>query len=407
MTNPIAINEPMALPNDQDSSGRSLGDREIELAAEVIRSGTLTSTKGKFVRKLEKEFAGRMGGGFAHACSSGTSAIHAAISAIDPEPGDEIITTAITDMGALTPILYQCAIPVFADVDARTLNVTAETIAPMIGERTRAIIVTHLFGNPCEMAPILALAEKHGLPVIEDCAQAYLASYRGQTVGTLGSIGCFSLQQGKHMTCGEGGMVVTSDSRLARRIFLFINKGFGYGDPAPDHYYLSLNSRMSELQGAVALGQLEKLEQAFQSRGLRAAELTEKIHGLPGIEPFPICHGARHAYWKYCLLVDAAVIPQGAVGLAEGLKTRGINSAPRYIQKPAFLCELFQKRRTFGRSQFPFNLARKEVLRYDRQHYPQTFLGLEQTLVLPWNENYTTSHVDYIATSLKEVIDEL
>jgi dTDP-4-amino-4,6-dideoxygalactose transaminase len=310
-------------------------------------------------------------------------------------------------MGALTPIIYQCAIPVFADVDPNTLNVTAETIAPMIGERTRAIIVTHLFGNPCEMAPIMELAEKHGLPVIEDCAQAFLASYRGQPVGTLGSIGCFSLQQGKHMTCGEGGMVFTSDQRLARRLFLFINKGFGYGDPAPDHYYLSLNSRMSELQGAVALGQMEKLEQAFQTRSLRAGELTERIRGLSGIEPFPVCRDARHAYWKYCLLVDPGIIPRGAVGLAEGLKTRGISSAPRYIQKPAFMCEVFQKRRTFGRSQFPFNLARKEVLRYDREHYPQTFRGLEHTLVLPWNENYTTAHVDYIATSLKEVIDEL
>jgi perosamine synthetase len=399
--------ETVQLPSDQDATGRTLGDSEIELVTEAIRSGVLTSTKGRFVKNLEKSFAEIIGLPYAHACSSGTAAIHAAISAIDPEPGDEIVTTSITDMGALTPILYQCAIPVFAEVDPRTLNVTAETIAPMISERTRAIIVTHLFGNPCEMEPILALAEAHGLPVIEDCAQAFLATHQGRTVGTLGTIGCFSLQQGKHVTCGEGGLVVTKDELLARRMFLFINKCYGYGDQNPDHYYISLNSRMSELQGAVALGQLQKLRHSAEIRSLRAAELTERIRDIRGITPFPVYRGATNVYWKYCLLVDANVIPGGVVSLAKKLKARGISSAPRYIQKPAFMCEIFQQRRTFGKSQFPFSLARPEVLQYDREHYPQTFAGLDQTLVLPWNENYTTRHVDYIATCLEEAVKEL
>ena len=399
--------EPITLPSDQDHTGRTLGAREIQLVTEAIRSGTLTSTKGNFVKQLEKQFASMLGVRFAHACSSGTAAIHAAIAAIDPEPGDEIITTSITDMGALTPILYQAAIPVFADVDRRTLNVTAATIEPMISERTRAIIVTHLFGNPCEMDPILALAAAHNLPVIEDCAQAFLAAYKGRPVGTFGSIGCFSLQQGKHMTCGEGGLAVTNDERLARRLFLFVNKGWGYGDAAPDHYQIALNSRMSELQGAVALGQLEKLRASALTRQLRAKELSERIAGLQGIQPFPVCPGGANVYWKYCLLVDSSIIPRGAVGLAEALKARGISSAPRYIQKPAFQCEIFQRRRTFGNSQFPFTLARPEALLYDRDHYPQTFRGLEDTLVLPWNENYTGEHVEYIANSLQEAIADL
>jgi perosamine synthetase len=395
--------QPIVLPNDQDATGRTLGEREIELVAEAIRTGTLTSTKGNFVKRLEQGFANKIGARFGHACSSGSAAIHAAISAIDPEPGDEIITTSITDMGALTPILYQCAIPVFADVDPRTLNVTAETIEPMISRRTRAIVVTHLFGNPCDMAPIMALAKAHDLPVIEDAAQAFLAQYDGRYVGTLGTIGCFSLQQGKHMTCGEGGLVVTDDETLARRMFLFINKCYGYGDTNADHYYIALNSRMSEIQGAVALGQLEKLDASAGNRAHWAAVLTEKIRGIRGIEPFPVSSRARNVYWKYCLLVDPEIIPDGAVGLARELKTRGISSAPRYIQKPAFMCEIFQQRRTFGSSQFPFTLARKEVLDYSREKYPDTFKGLDHTLVLPWNENYTAEHVDYIAACLREV----
>jgi perosamine synthetase len=253
----------------------------------------------------------------------------------------------------------------------------------------------------------MKLAAAHNIPVIEDCAQAFLASYKGRNVGTLGTIGCFSLQQGKHITSGEGGMVVTSDERLARRLFLFINKCYGYGDPAPDHYYLSLNSRMSELQGAVALAQLEKLRASTDVRSERACELTEKLRGIPGLEPFPIAPGARNVYWRYALLVDPNVIRGGAVSLGAGLKERGISTAPRYIQKPAFMCEIFQQRRTFGKSEFPFTLARPDVLYYDREHYPKTFEGLDLTLVLPWNENFTRQHIDYIASSIKEVAAEL
>ncbi len=132
-----------------------------------------------------------------YACGSGTGAIHAAIAAVDPEPGDEIITSPITDMGAITPIIYQTAVPVFADVDPITGNVTAETIERMIGPKTRAIIVTHLFGNPADMGPIMALANRHGIPVIEDCAQAYGATYDGKPIGTRGGDRLFQPSAGQ------------------------------------------------------------------------------------------------------------------------------------------------------------------------------------------------------------------
>src|SRR5437667_12534356 len=138
----------LTLPSDQEASGRTLGDEEIALAAEAIRSGTLTSTKGTFVKRLERRFAELLGVKHAWACASGTAAVHTAVAALDPEPGDEITTSPITDMGALTPILYQGAIPVFADVDSATCNITAATVEPCLSNRTRAIVVTHLFGNP-------------------------------------------------------------------------------------------------------------------------------------------------------------------------------------------------------------------------------------------------------------------
>jgi perosamine synthetase len=403
MSAPAIASQPLVtLPSDQDASGRTLGEEELALLSEAVASGTLTSTKGQFVKTLESRFAERLGVGHVHACSSGTAAVHTAVAALDPEPGDEIVTSPITDMGALTPVLYQGAIPVFADVDPLTYNITAETIERCLSPRTKGIIVTHLFGNPADMGPIMDLAQSRRIPVIEDCAQTFLGRHDGRQVGTFGAVACFSLQQGKHMTTGEGGLVATDDPQMARRMFLFINKAWGYGDPNPDHYFLALNYRLSELQGAVAVAQLDKLDGVVKARVARANQLTRRLWGVPGIET-PRVHPLNyHTYWKYCLRVDEQIVAGGAQGLARLLKEKGIASAPRYIQKPAFQCEVFQKQRTFGASRWPFTLARPEAVSYERERYPGTFEALEGVLVLPWNERYTDEHVNYIASSVRE-----
>ncbi len=407
LTPPPPAKKLMTLPSDQDATGRTLGDEEIAALTAVIRTGTLTSTKGDFVKTLEKKFADLLGVKYAYACSSGSAAVHCALAAINPEPGDEVITTSITDMGALTPILYQGAIPVFCDVDPRTYNVTAEAIAARISPRTKAIVVTHLFGNPCDMTAIMALANKHNIPVIEDAAQAFMATHHGKFVGSFGAVGCFSLQQGKHITTGEGGICTTNDPAIARRIFLFINKAWGYGDPNPDHYFIALNYRMTELQGAVAVAQLPKLAGVAAHRGAMADKLTAMLQGMPGIET-PLVHsGDVCTWWKYCLRVDKNVFPGGPVELAKLLKAKGIASAPRYIQKPAFACDVIAKQRTFGESRWPFTLARPEAVDYARDKFPGTFAALEGVLVLPWNEKYTDEHLAYIAESIRDAASQL
>ena len=392
---------PITLPSDQDASGRTLGDDEIALVAEAIRTGTLTCTKGRFSKDFEKQFAALSGVKHAHACSSGSAAIHCAVAAINPEPGDEIITTGITDMGALAPILYQGAIPVFADVDPRTGNLTATSIAERISDKTRAIVVTHLFGNPCDMTAIGELARARNIPVIEDCAQAFLAKHKGQVVGGFGALGCFSLQQGKHITTGEGGIVVSNDPALARHVYLYINKAWGYGDPNPDHYFLALNYRLSEMQGACALGQLPKLEDVVSRRIEMAKQLTNMLCDIPGVETPYVASTDEHVFWKYCLMIDPKIIAGGAVGMGKMLKEAGIASAPRYIQKPAFRCEVFAKQRTFGNSRWPFTLARPEAVDYDAAKFPGTFEYLDRVLVLPWNEKYTDEHLDYLASAIR------
>jgi len=399
-----------ALPSDANITGRTFGAEELENVRRALESGVLNCTKGTWVRDFEAEFSKRYGVHYTRTVTSGTAAIHAAIAAIDPEPGDEIVTTPITDMGALTPIIYQTAIPVFADVDPLTYNVTAATIAPHITSRTRAIIVTHLFGNPCEMGPILELAKKHSIPVIEDAAQAFFAEYDGKRVGTLGAIGCFSLQQGKHMTTGEGGFVTAMDDTYTRRMTLFIDKAWGYGDAKPDHYFLALNYRMTELQGAVARAQLEKVEEVVAARIKTAQLMDGLIAGTPGVHAPAVTPKSKHVYWKYCLRIDSSIIKGGVDEFSRQLKTRGIFSAPRYIQKPAFMCEVIRDRVTFGKSGFPWrgpHRAGLPEIEYREEDYPGTREALANVCVLPWNERYTEDDVRYIANAVIETATQL
>jgi dTDP-4-amino-4,6-dideoxygalactose transaminase len=404
---PTAQPETIKLPSDQDASGRTFGAEEIAAITEVLQTGTLITTKGKYGKLLEESFAERFGVKYAYACNSGSAAVHVAIAAINPNPGDEIVTTSITDMGALTPIVFQGAIPVFADVDPKTLNVTAETIEKVLSDKTKAIIVTHLFGNPCEMNAIMELANSRGIPVIEDTAQSFLAEVDGKYAGTIGAIGAFSFQQGKHMTTGEGGIVVTNDDALARRLYLCINKAWGYGDQNPDHYFIALNYRMTELQAALAFEQLKKLDFSVSQRQKMAALLDEKLADIDGIESYKPADNATMTYWKYCLRVDDSQIEDGSVGLAKALKTYDVASAPRYVVKPAYKCQVFREQNTFGDSHFPFNLARPEAVDYSDEKFPGTLKGLHDVLVLPINEKYTEEHIEFLASSIREAVEQV
>ncbi len=398
----------LQLPSDQDASGRTLGSEEIQALTEVIKTGTLTSTKGRFVRTFETEFAKTVGAKHAYACASGTAAVHLAIAAINPNPGDEIVTTPITDMGALTPILYQGAIPVFADVDDRTCNVTAATIEARLSDRTKAIVVTHLFGNPCEMDEIMELAAARNLPVIEDCAQSFLAAYGGRKVGTIGRIGCFSLQQGKHITTGEGGIV---DDRRRR--------------PGPAHvpvHQQGLGLRRREAGSLLPRAQLPHERAAGRRRPGAAAQArwggrAAPAHGrsphraaeghswhrgaVGGARSRTTCTGSTPSWWTSGSL--RAVRRRSA----KALKSYDIASAPRYIQKPAFMCDVIRNQRTLGDSRWPFSLARPEAVDYDRAKHAGTYRALDRILVLPWNEGYTEEHVDYLAQSFRTAVASL
>lgn len=398
----------MQLPSDGDHTGRTLGQEELDRLSKVVASGTLNSTKGSAVTEFERSFARWLGTSNAIACASGSAAVHCAITAIGLRAGDEVITTPITDMGALTPILYEGGVPVFCDVDPVTLNVTADTIRGQLTDRTRAIVVTHLFGMPCAMDDIAAVASERGLPIIEDCAQAYGATWRGRKVGTFGQIACFSLQQGKHITTGEGGFVTASDDDVARRLFLAVNKAWGYGDERPDHYFPALNYRLSELQGAVGLAQLDKLDDVIARRRAVAGQLRERLVGVPGLILPRDTEHTEHAWWKFAFHVDSERVPGGAVELGGRMRAQGVACAPRYVQKPAFECALFQDWSRSPVTAMPLqHNPRRDGPQppFDRRDYPGAVQGLDSVIVLPINENYEPAHVDHVARVIASAVE--
>jgi dTDP-4-amino-4,6-dideoxygalactose transaminase len=347
----------------------------------------LNSVWGTEARALEAELADLYGVTHAVSCSSGTAALHLAVVAAAPDPGDEVITTPITDFGTVAPVLAQNAVPVFADVDAVTGNLDPDAVAKAVGPRTRAIIAVHLFGAPADVDDLRAIADQHGLTLIEDCAQAWLTELPGaRLAGTVGQVGCLSLQQWKHITCGDGGVTLTDDAELARRMRLFADKGWDRA-AGRSHESLGLNYRMTELQAAVARAQLAKLPGVVAARRRTAGLLLEALADVPGLV-LPRPEG--HAWWLFPIVVPAG----NAAALAEALRQEGVPARPGYLNEPLNTAPLWD-RPVYGTSRFP-------LAGYEPAACPAAErLVAETLLVIEWNENYTDEHVDVVARVIR------
>jgi len=210
------------LPTICNASGRLFGEEKKKAVLAVLESGILGSTYGKVVRQFEQKFADLLKVKHAIAVSSGTAALHTAMVYLNPNPGDEILVSPITDMGTIIAIVCQQAVPVFVDIDPVTQNIDPAQLEKHISPCTKATPPVHIYGSPADMDPIMEVARKHNLFVIEDCAQAHLTEYKGRLVGTIGDMGCFSFQQSKHITTGDGGIVVThEDKKFGRELRLY------------------------------------------------------------------------------------------------------------------------------------------------------------------------------------------
>lgn len=354
---------------------KKVGKEELKQLVDVIYSGNMNRFGGgEKVDQFEEEFAAIHGRKHGIASTSGTASIHVAVGMINPNPGDEIITGPITDMGSIVPILYQGAIPVFAEVDPYTFNMDPADVEAKITDRTVAIMAIHLFGNPCDMDAIMEIARKHDLPVIEDCSQAHLSEYRGKLVGTIGDIGCFSLQQSKHITCGDGGITITDDDEYGMRGRLFMDKGWHRAQYGPRQYEVfGPNYRMNELSGAVALAQTRRMREIIDTRRARGELLTELLneHDSPYVKPQKILDGCRGTYWQYGMRVEPEA-PFTPGEFAQALSAEGVSCGAHYIGKPIFLChDALRNKRLFGDSDYPFDRASREVV-YDETTTPRT-----------------------------------
>lgn len=364
----------------------------------VLDSAVLCSTFGGETRALEAEMS-LLYGRSAVACSSGTAALHLAVAAVRFEPGDEVITTPISDFGTVGPILAQNGVPVFADVDPATGNLDPVAVEAAITPRTKAIIAVHLFGAAADVVALRAIADRHGLMLIEDCAQAWLGTTtEGALLGTFGDIACFSLQQYKHITAGDGGLAITADPELAARMRLFLDKGWDRAGGRV-HLILGLNYRMTELTAAVARAQLAKVGEVVKRRQERAAQLVEALagsaHSLPGLTDVGLPALPGHAFWLFPLIVAG-----DNKRWADGMAAEGIPVSAGYLDRPLYANPVFSGP-VYGTSRYPLDRD------YPAGLCPNAERLIEHTLVvLPWNEGYTKTDVLDIARAIRRVHDD-
>ena len=229
------------------------------------------------------------------------------MNALEIGPGDEVIVPPYTFVATVNAVLMQHALPVFVDTDRETMQIDARKIEAAITPRTRAIMPVHLGGSVAEMDAILAIAAKHRLPVVEDACQSHLAEWRGKKVGTLGDLGCFSLQASKNLNSGEGGVIVSREARLIEICRSFHNQGRGQADTSFAYVRNGDNRRLTEFQGAILLAQLSRLDEQARRREENAAHLTSLLRQIPGISPARMYDGVtRNAYHLYMLRYDPA-----------------------------------------------------------------------------------------------------
>lgn len=349
----IPVNEPL------------VGKREEELVLECLRSGWISSA-GKFIEDFEQGWADYCGRRYGIAVSNGTAALQLALTCIGLKPGDEVILPAFTIISCALAVIYNGGVPVLVDSDPRTWCMDVERVKEKINRHTRAIMPVHIYGHPVDMDPLLDLAKKHGLAIIEDAAEAHGAEYlcgkkscapAWRRCGSFGDMSCFSFYANKLVSTGEGGMVLTDDPALADRARSFRNLCF-QPDRRFHHQELGFNFRLTNLQAALGVAQLERMDQIVarkRSMGQTYNRLLKDIDGLklPAEEPW-----AKNVYWMYgVVLSDEAGMD--ASELAQALKERGVETRPFFLgmhEQP-----VFQKRGLFIAENYPVTerLARR------------------------------------------------
>jgi perosamine synthetase len=404
---------------------RCMGEEEKSAALAILDADDLSgfigapgsrSLGGPYVRAFERDWAQRYD--FRHAISvnSWTSGLISAMGAIGIEPGDEVICSPYTMSASATCALFYGGVPVFADIDPESFCLDPVSVAQRLSDRTRAIVVVHLFGRPADMDTLLALARPRGIHVIEDAAQAPGARIHGVPVGALGDIGGFSLNCHKHIQTGEGGMIVTQDDRLAERCRLIRNHGENLVDSLPVAELPNLigqNYRLTELQAAIGIAQLQRLEGLLAYRRRLAAYFAPRVAALPGLYVSPVPEALEHAYYVFAFRFDAE-----QAGLSRDLFLRAVraelpaavgvgnNALSAGYVRPLYLSPHYQQRLALGSKGFPFNCARAGAVDYSPGLCPvaERMHGRELLLCSLLREPLQPADLDDIIAAMERVL---
>lgn len=374
---------------------------------EAIAAGVAPGYGGPEEEALGKEFAELLGGGYADGVNSGTTSVFVALRAMNPEPFSEVIVGPVTDPGGLMPVVMANCIPVIADSEPDTFNISLEGIKRVVTERTSAIIVAHIAGEPADMEGICAFAKEHGIAVIEDCAQAHGATLNGKPVGTFGDVAGFSMMFGKH-TCtgGQGGLVFTKDEDTYWRVRQNSDRGKPFGLPEGSSNCLAtLNFNLDEMGAAIGRVQIQKMFPIAKARREVIAKLSAAIADLDCLRPTPITEGAEPSYWFFRMLFDGSNLTCTKEEFCKALTAEGLFTNPTYQATP-FTYDWYKNRRVFGTSQYPW--AAPEYKGDKDKYYtiddvPNAKKALEDTLMIYPLETWTDETIAQVSEAIHKV----
>ena len=398
----LALNGgPRAVPESRPPKVR-WGEPEREQLSSVVDQTSLLYWRGPQTELVTKRFQQHYPLENVMTCSSGTAAVHIAVAAAGIGPGDEVITTGISDMGTVIGILFQQGVPVFADLGANNYNLDPADVERKITPKTKAIIAVHLSGNPCDMDALKKIAKAHKLALIEDCAQAWGAKYRGQPIGTIGDIACFSLQNSKHITCGDGGIVASSHPEFGPRLRRFGDKGMdrdGWNGLFED---FGTNYRMNELSAAFAAAQLQRLEEVAATRAARGDLLGKELEDVPGLDPHEVDPKNRTTYWSYFLRPHYHELSCDRAEFVKALRAEGVPAGAGYIKVPLYGNPVFQNHGFFA-GRWPIREMGLTDMDYSKVSCPETEAILADCVRIIIHEDMSEEYVRNVAAGVKKV----
>jgi dTDP-4-amino-4,6-dideoxygalactose transaminase len=380
------------------------GAEELTRLTTMVDQPSLFYAKGPQCTALLSEFRRTYPLQWAMPCSSGTAALHIAVAALQLPPGSEVITSPVTDMGSVIGILYQQLVPVFADIDPHTYNLDPADVRRRITPKTRALMVVHLAGNPSDMDALLAIAREHNLLVIEDCAQSWGASYRGKPVGLFGDLACYSFNEFKHVSCGDGGIVATNNPQFGPTLAKWGDKHYDRPTNNRNPESLAPNYRMSEPQAAVATAQLTKLDTIIGTHIRLGRRLLDRLQelALPGIILPAIDSRDVHSFWFCLLRLEAESFTCSRNEFVAALEAEGVDARAGYIPKPVYAYPLFQNHNFFAGA-WPLRDAGLTTMDYRTVRCPVAEAMLADGISLPITPALTDEIVAQIADAIAKV----